>query len=411
MIDEPLLIQRISTMLLSFSNDRLAQAEIEKVSVKRMSFHVVIRFDTDSDKVAAVERHIPPISQTDNSKASLSKTNSEIYTAVEQAISTFSASTGFEASTDPGRADILIHLNLADRMQASVNFSRDRMSRYSERSPQQKSNPALEETTILMPWTMVTIYHRSATKDEPLGRRIEGGEIWIQYPVRTFWQESVARAALDMPELAQNLGLGSTHYEIVAKFRPPHLTALAPLSKSLQSPRQTWQSTRPGQSLLSASALPYEEDETMLPGTPGGESGSAADCAAPEHSRAIGGRLARALSVFGSAFRFNGLILDPRTDYATEYRRDPEHFIAEASLLGYTGSFTARLDDALSPIVLKATYPVRPTGKIKNFAAMILKGRYEEIVAAIKDVALDLRVGDICLSRDTYKASSIRIAK
>jgi hypothetical protein len=401
LVDEPFLFNRITEMLRTFSMDRYAQKNLEpSISAKPLTYHAVIRFDVYGNPETNLERHIPQVSAspTENSVEKLGNTYSAIYLEVENDIAAFAKATGFVAEVNPIKANILIHLNLADRIQASKDFSREQMPRYRDRFPPQKLTPELRETMLAMPWTVVSVYHHAP------GRTIEGGEIWIQYPVRTYWQESVARAAFDAPELGDALGIGNSRSDIVDLFMPPHLTKLEPLGNSLASVRQNWVGARPAQTLLSAASLPYDDLETSGPPGAGSWAGNVADCSRTEHSRAIGGRLSRALAIFGSGLRYNALILDPISDYAAGFRRDPERFLATISLLGYSDSFDVRLDDAISPIILGQTRMPKYEATMKDVAALIIKNKREEILSAINQVAIDLRVGnDMCLSRDTYK--------
>jgi hypothetical protein len=334
---------------------------------RSLSFHIVVRFDVPEDPTMFGEFTLPPTGKSVRARG-YSGSSVEFVRpyedAVTAAITNIAEISDLRPEVDPSRADLLIHINLAERQQSSVGFGFEKMKPYPERMLGQSATPllpeigeppaSLEQVTYALPWTYVRLFYTVQGSPKGMKRSIEGGEIWMQYPVRTFWQETLAQTLFQDMSIATLMGLGSTRTDIVGKFRTPHKTKLPAIWESIRSQRQPWTGSRPNESLLSATMGLLQEYEPW--GAPAGgypDRTRATECATTPHSQTIGWRLVRALVLATGGLRANALLVDPAGDYTSEFERDKDRLLSELSLVDYQRAFDRSVDDQLSLAVLR----------------------------------------------------------
>lgn len=284
-----------------------------------------------------------------------------------------------------GAADILVRLNLTNRRQTAEGFGYETLPRLSERKI---ASTELDESLYLLPWSLVRMYF-SGYDD---ARSIVGGEVWIDYSVRNFLQESVARLALDNPDFSAKMGLGATRSEVIARYQPPTQTDLPLLSLALSRGRQRWEGPVPVATLLSAGRELIVPSETAIGAPSFGSNGS---CLAEAHAVALRGRLARSLAMFRTGYRLGRYLLNSDTDLYSRFQTSPSQFLGEWTLVGYEQSFDHRLDDGLSRIALR--FSSKPEQR-ENYAA--LKTRAERFVTNTADIAKTLSASALMLRQD-----------
>ncbi|NOT72677.1 MAG: hypothetical protein HOP09_15790 [Hyphomicrobium sp.] len=234
---------------------------------KPLSYHVVIRFDNPYSPNLFSNSDIPRqagASGLPDDGSALTKIFQKYEKATDGSTSGVASILGLHPEPDPARADLLIHVNLADSQQASKDFSFEAMPTLPKRlyagKPEQDLR-GLQELTYALPWTIARLYYRVKGTAKGVERTVEGGEIWVQYPTRTYWQETVARHLFDDLALAQELGLGTNRRDIIEGFRTPHKTMLPPLVQSLGSQRPIWDAPRPNENLLTIASSAKQEYE------------------------------------------------------------------------------------------------------------------------------------------------------
>lgn len=324
---------------------------------KSLSYHLSVRIDDPRTGVRDFD--LPQLTKNADSpvaSSTLSPEFGKFLTFIDESASEIAQLTGMLREPDPSRADLLIRINLADRQQASEGFALESMSTLAQRTGSHRSTEHAEPLVYALPWSIVRVYHRTVGTSKGIERIVDGGEIWIQYPIRTYWQETIARHALSDPNLALQLGLGTSRRDVVAHFRTPHKTDLPPLTDTLRSQRLLWDYPRPNENLLSIASGTLQELEK------GGTPAAPVDpvyrsyCAAESHASVLSRRLARAMTVVAGGLRSNALLVSPAGDYTAEFGENSDGLLANLSLQDYRSSFDIRLDDQLAPIALKVAH-------------------------------------------------------
>jgi len=388
--------------------------------MRSLSYHMVVRYEAPKERDGFVDVHFP---QAEGATAKPPEDETIYHDALSASLATLAKFGNLKPENDAGRADILIHVNLAERLQTSRGFNYETMTRYSERT-RQATDKSLEVLEHVLPWTIVRQYflrHEFPDYKENF-RSIEGGEIWMQYPKRTFWEAEVALAALDDLAMGERQGLGANRDAIVARFRTPHRMELQPLQEALGARRpQVFygaggterldpggaEAPRPAESLLSYSMRVRQlVEDAIYEGWP---TFNSIRCGQGAHSNALAGRLDRALAMFVAGFEAGALRVAPLGDYTSEFRKNPDGFLADFSLAGYQGSFDQRLDDRLVLTGLEELIAARAGrapedttlpgfffkepgesrfNSVHKFVNRIAEIRRDEIARAYKDVAL-----------------------
>lgn len=326
---------------------------------KALSFHIVVRINEPSDPAPFSRFDLPyqGKDQSQNAYEKIPQYNHEYRQAFGDAASFATSILGLRGELDPSRADLLIYVNLTNRQQASADFTFETMPTLLTRRDAAVyggDTRNLSQLTYALPWTFVRLYYRSKGTDIGVERAIEGGEIWIQYPTRTYWQETVARNAIDDLKFAHELGLGDSRRDILDAYRTPHKTILPELVTTLRQQRLVWEGPRPRENLLTLAVAARQEYEVRGPSAAPTDKIYDTICAGESHSATIGARLKRALILAAGGLRSNALLVSPAGDYTAEYQRDPDVLLADLSLQGYGASFDIRVDDLLAVIAARA---------------------------------------------------------
>jgi len=361
--------------------------------VRELSYHLVVRFEAEETKRGFVDIHIP------ESAAPNPPIPSEVaafHGALKDALAQVSKLGGLTPQADASRADILIHVNMSERLQTSVGFDYESMPSLAQRVDRSEACQALESFEYLLPWTIVrwnACLPRKAGYPKTPRWTIEGGEIWIEFPRRAFWQAELARLALDHARFASAFGLGESRDAIVSRFRSPSKTTLQPVTQAIRLPRPTewlgagrvlqgrrqwWSAPRPAETLLSLATAAFQSERDALDGPGGDPSGR---CGEESHAQILEGRLRRALAMFVAGIRAGGLQVSPLGDYTSEFQLNREGVIADFSLVGWQGSFDQRLDDELVAMLLDNAL-AQPDESAKSFAGA---SRQEALIAKLVD--------------------------
>jgi hypothetical protein len=326
----------------------LADPKLEPKRARKI--HIVVRFDGGNGS-EFVDVHLP--STTAPKEMHVIKKKIETFTRVlTEKAQSIARLGGMELTADEDIADILVHINLAENAEASQGFSYDALRPYPVRNPQFRKNYGGQsemKTVSVLPWTYINWYEHNGGV----------GEIWIEYPLRTQWQEEAARILLDDLELADRIGVGATRNEIVQGFRTPNKTQLPDLYGTFRQIRPTHPRGYAGMSLLSAAAIargPMMDDRRM--GSPAGGPGFDLSCFDNQQLRVLSARLGRALAVFVGPWTMGALKLTVRTDEWAEQKRDTSAFLAKYSLRNFASTFDEWFADRVSGIVLKEGWPV-----------------------------------------------------
>jgi hypothetical protein len=400
--------------------------------IKPLNYHIVVRFEAPEALDGFVDVDIPgesPFVNPENSDTivvrDLAKDRKTYLDGLRKSAAAVAERSGFALVADASHADLLIHVDLAERRQTSVGFGFEDMPRLTRRVTWQpraglEADEVEAETSILgveidrngvriedylLPWSRVRAYYTSHNlyfeKTNKKTLDLRGGEIWIAYPKRTFWQAEIARRALDDFAWAARAGLGSNRDAVVNRFRSPHRIDLQPLYQAIWMTNnnqdlthyghpETSPDSRPHETLLSFATGLLQPNRDVLYEL-GGPMSLRGICGTKAHSEAVAGRLARAMTMFGAGIRAGAVLVSPAGDYATEFLADPDGMIADFSLTGYRGSFNQRLDDHLVQILLEVTslpdFSVKKSNK--RYYAEIFDRKREDISAAFRAIALD----------------------
>ncbi|WP_157235597.1 hypothetical protein [Methylosinus sp. LW4] len=387
---------------------------------RALSYHVVLRYEASDESKGFVDGHIPDVDVSKKPPAEAVIYQDSISTVVSE-IAKLGA---LKPENDASRADLLIYVNLAERAQTSEAFNYETMSRLPQRVAGRESPGDLQMMEYVLPWTFVRLYYRDTQKqsvEAESKRSIEGGEIWVQYPRRTYWQAEIAQVALDKPDIGARLGLGATREAVVSRFRTPHKSALEPIKEALSHLRQIPQigagglpsepgepAARPKESLLSLATGSRQHADgaqyLVWPGPPD------ALCGASTHSRLLAKRIGRSMAMFVGAIEAGALRVGPLGDYTSEFKNDPEGLLSDFSLAGYRGSFDQRLNDDLTllsveelrvahgdrPLQDATTVPRDMSADIKDLhhladsklALRVIDRRADDIRLRIREIAL-----------------------
>ena len=270
---------------------------------------------------------------------------------ISKALSRLEKLLGVRPEADTDKADILIHINLADSKQTSRGFNLEDLPTYQLRSTSSAHDKEIEQQIFALPWTIIRQYNVQHPKVK-WQRMPVGGEVWIQYPIRTFWQEQAAIYLLSDLRLPKQFGLGADRADVARKFVAPHEANLRPLLASIFLPRPRWpRAPRPGETLLSFATSGVQNyprgfsqgqhsyfDDLIWSGTKIGET--------------IGLRLLRAVSIITLSRRMGAHLIAPNGDYGAGFLQDPSEFLADLSLQPYPKYFDVRFHDRMAPLLL-----------------------------------------------------------
>jgi hypothetical protein len=219
--------------------------------------HIVVRFEDMYSADHYVDVHLPsaiPLESVDHTPNHMIERYSRVLTGTAAAVASMG---GLELTTNQEVADVIVNINLAERSETSKGFSYEAMRQYPIRKNLKWSSPDKQRVFVL-PWTYVNTY-----VDEFKSPGLVGGEVWIEYPLRTYWQDGAARILLDDLELANRIGVGATRNELVQAFRTPHKTSLPSLGSALSVIQPPSRVSYAGMSLLTAtitSMQPWSDD-------------------------------------------------------------------------------------------------------------------------------------------------------
>jgi hypothetical protein len=309
---------------------------------------------------------------------------------------------GFVPAKTSEAADVLVHISLAERLQTSASFQIEDMVLYPQRQAPNSLSKNLRPLLLTFPWTLTRLWIADE-QESPKSSSISGGEIWIEYPVRTFWQEAVARYALDHPSEVKLLGLGSTKEHVISAFRRPNRTELEPLQQSVWRIRDRTTSALTDSTLLSVATdvvRPMPADDMHLPDP---------NYSKDVHASALAARLGRALTVFETGLQSGGMLIDNAGTNADAIRQTSD-VLPTVSLNNYETSFDQRFDDRLVRIIkshqnskfrkwlslLSNENPSLATDVQENttreqFADQIMIDHKADIASALAGAAIDLR--------------------
>jgi hypothetical protein len=417
-VDRQFLSARIDSLLRMVGpwDRQVPSPEAHFRPTRPLSYHVVIRYEAPVEKSGFVDVHIPDLSEAGPSAKAPQE--GEIYQrALEATLARIVTLAELTPEGDENRADLLIHINLAERFQTSDGFTYENMSQLPKRTTQTQFRSDLETFEYILPWSIVRLYLHRPDYTRPNNgnqRSIEGGEIWIQYPKRTFWQAEVAQAGLDDPKLGARLGIGVSRESILSRFRTPHRTALQSLKEALipSRPRvwlgaggittfSVWTAPRPGESLLSIATGALQPWENALDGAYGDTSGR---CGETVHSEVLAARMGRAMTIFVAGVEAGALRVAPLGDYTSEFEHDPDALLADFSIASYQGGFDQRLDDRLvmmSLEELRAAHQGKPLQDLPRSLSLaksrVTERRIEDIRMALRDIAISFTEGGGCM--------------
>ena len=211
---------------------------------------------------------------------------------------------------------------MADSKQTSHGFNFADLSTYPQRNVRSAEDEDIEAQIFALPWTVVRQYN-VRHPNVKWQRKPVGGEVWIQYPVRTLWQEIATVYVLSDLQLAQQFGLGANRADVTRKFVAPHKTNLRPLAESQMSLRPRWPgASRPGETLLSL-AIGTTQPYPNVFGS--GQSRAWDDWAwsGANLGETIGLRLLRAVSIVTLSRRMGAHLILPNGDYHVTFGRRP----------------------------------------------------------------------------------------
>ncbi len=417
-LDKDYLLRRLMRVLSDIAPPMLRDIPGVKGSLfktEALTYHIVVRFGGFSEQIQPFyDFHIgKTISESSHNHSPVDKIYQKAIIEMAQRM----ASVGrLVAVDDPNHADLLIYINLANSAQSSAGFSRAQMSPFSQRRANHiKKGSKLNSYVYALPWSIVQVYFEGVLPKSP----ILGGEIWIQYPIRTLLQEALARASIDDSKISKRLGLGTSRSEIVKKFETPSTLDLKPFELSISEPTPLWEGPRPAETLLSAAAeaaTGFKDrnfTQSAFPPPP--------ECY-EYHAKTLANRLGRAMGIFIGGITANGLQVAPSMDYTSVFERAPNELLADLSLHGNEKSFDLRLDDLLTVRAveyIREFYAKNPGNyrdrwgsdaygsRISGFDwfNVILHHIVGSVGVDIKNVALSLNTGEGCVSRSTIRLS------
>jgi hypothetical protein len=416
-VDSTYFANRLSRLLEPIVQTARYRSSSDLTKSMPLTFHIVVRSETNNvrggevgytnidrpEKTEYADLHMP--GDFASFLNEIHYYNIPLVEAVKTEALAISKATGFSEVASPEKADLLITINLANRRLTSVQFPPAYVTKYPvRRAADLRSNAiaadprsnTIHELLYLLPWTEIKLYYTFDSNTR--ATLIVGGEINIEYPVRTYWQEQAARHILSDLKLAQALGFGTSKAAVVDAFRSPSDTFLPNLLASVDAPEGYWYGERPLASLLILSRL-------AIPPVPGDalselthKFGRQSDCTSEDHATVLGGRLFRAMAMFKSGSRLGALFLDPETEDYREYLFNKASFMAQLSLVDYKKAFDQRIDDQISKRILTET--------LSPASAPLIAG--EQAIAALTSVAVTMRIETRCIRKVTLEGIAER---
>lgn len=400
LVDEKYIRERLSRLVLPLDPDQglrgIGHSGFLRRSAK-LTYHVTTRVEDPNAVDGFRDIHLP--SSSSQQTPPRDEPYISIVGEIEKTMRAFALQNDIAPEADPQKSDIRIRISLSERAQTSKGFVFAPHS-----GVNRTSEPAIDERhnafTYALPWAFVRVSLADASYDRmPDGgvrsrREIQGADIWIQYPVRIYWQENLARHLLDDQSFAMAMGMEGGREALVEKFRAPDSLSLEPLSTAQQQPRLRWPMPRPAETLLTAASGVFQPSEIVPQGAGGG-------CSKKEHASIISGRLTRAVSLVVSGVRGGGLLVEPSGDYTAQFRENPNGLLASLSLGSYEDLYDQQVDDRLAGLLASVAHD----GKVGSPAVeTILTNRRAELVDALREVAVNLRTGgDLCTSKVNFK--------
>lgn len=343
LVDERALEFRTNTLLTPLGFDA---RDFPLAQWQPLSFHIVMRYETPNDPSLYADWHHPSATE---STQKLPPEYLIYQKTILDALSELTSSGDITLTPNAAQADVLVHINLAERAQASAGFTYEAMSDFVLRHPKEAA-AKLKTVELLFPFSIARVTMDDAKSNA--GTSLVGGEIWIEYPKRTFWQAQLAQILLDDSEVAEKAGI-ATRDAVMSRFRRPHTMMLQSLSDAAAGyraryPRLIRGGLRPGENLLSLStgALQLREGLMDAQHDPDFE----IRCGEHEHAVELSARLRRLIAIWATGSRLGGIIVGPQGDYTSEFRQYPSRFFADVSLGTYQQNFDQHLDDELADL-------------------------------------------------------------
>jgi hypothetical protein len=384
---------------------------------RSLTYHVIVRYDVSDKSKGFIDIHIP---EGSDSNAKPPGDAATYLNALNTVIAKVAKLGDLTPESDASHADLLIYVNLAERLQASEGFHYEIMPRLPKRAVQPAPRADLQMMEYVLPWTFVRLYfYGPDRRDAKEGnfRSIEGGEIWIQYPRRTFWQAEIAQAALDDAQLGARRGLGTTRDSVVSRFRTPHKTELPTVKEALAPlhPHVWFGAGGLADLNLGKAARPHETLLSLVTGVMQPKEGAIYELGGPPylrgfcgeiaHSKTLGSRLGRAVAMFIGGIEAGALRVAPLGDYTSEFRADPDALLADFSLADYQGSFDQRLDDHLVIMSLEELRVAHGSQSLQNIPLSLPIAKSSEEAHHLAESKLARRVVDRRIDdfRDTLR--------
>jgi hypothetical protein len=405
LLDEGVLERQITELLVPLS---VGASKLELANWRPLSFHLVMRYETPSERQGFADWHFPPgAAHPDSQPEKLPEEYSIYQEKLAAALNDIAASGNITLTPDAARADVLIHINMAERSQTSSGFNYEDMPLYGARHPDVAQgtdsgtvNNELKTVELLFPFAIARVAIKA-------GPTLLGGEIWIEYPKRSYWQSRLAQVILDDPGVGMALGFGQTRDSVVSRFRRPHKMVLESLRDAFSSvrARPPTRGSRPGETLLSIASAALQPREGLL-----GQSipiDGAIQCGALDHATNLAHRLQRLVAIWSTGARLGGYVVSAQADYTAEFRQDTSRFMADVSLGTYQQTFDHLLDDALADLLSRQMKTIRseksdgtwslqsPERHSKDF----LQATLSDIAEVNKMMAKQLAWSGSCLSR------------
>ncbi len=362
-VDKLFVVKKIRELMRSISHGSLKGNpffQVSKTSQVALTYHAVIRYELAQDRW--IDRHISTFNKVQEQSKLGGDSDDEVYNksidrVITERLEKLASVSSLQPVSEPNDADILIYINLSERSQTSAGFNYELMPKYTQRKLLDKDVKNIRMLEYALPWTFARLY----LPKKGASRSVLGGEIWIELPRRTFWQSELARSLLGDLSYYSRFGLGETRKEVVAGFRVPHKSELKALSEVLRLllQSQSQPGGRPQETLLS-----FAVASLMI--QPSFDAGSCCirnlHCGLPTLSKTIAGRLARALTMFVGGMTANAVLISEQGDYSNGIGNNRDAFLADLSLVNYTGTFDQRLDDELAYKILEAKYEMEEAG-------------------------------------------------
>ena len=420
-VDDEYLRKRLLALL---SNAELTHIYHSAEKQNSLKYHAVIRFEIPESDRKPYDFHFPSLSTSSRLSNSDSQSGMflEIYEKkISRVIEKFALTLGLQPEPSESKADILIRIDLAESERSAAGFRGPSLHFHQVEGAKNQENE-IQETSYLLPWTAI----RRDTRNVYGRESIVGGEIWIRYPVRIFWQESIARIIIDAPQLALELGFEASRQAILAKFVWPQKIDLPGLDRSLAKVRPV-NSGKPHEKDLLTAALALNQDIAGRFYRPYGLSAKLYDCSADEHSDILAARVVRAFaSMFGVtggstpyAVPLNLIAIPPNFEGSGGEgpleMEQIEKRLLDISIGGYVSAFDQIVDDQLSglileELVLNVDQKQTPAPTSLDVVSRILRGQNEKIVEVLKTAALALSE-DACVGRNQFLLTHLEMLR